>query len=248
MKRIVIPAFVSCLLASSIGMADDTPNWGYKGKTSPEHWGEISKEFKTCSQGENQSPIDITTQKTKKAHLGHLKTDYKASSGERVNNGHSIQVNLDDGGSIDTPSGQYEIAQFHFHTPSEERIDGITYPLVAHLVHENEDGEAAVVAVLFKIGDENPALKKIFADLPHRKAQEKLSHNFNPDTLLPENKGYYTYGGSLTTPPCSEGVTWYILKQPVELSREQLAEFQSVFPMNARPIQPVNGRTIKSVD
>ncbi len=246
---------VSKLLLSSLVLAGGlagaaehhghhAPHWGYGGNAGPGHWGSLEKDFETCKLGHEQSPIDISTKATQKADLPAIGTSYKSSAGELVNNGHTIQVNLADGGAAQLPSGSYRLLQFHFHTPSEEKIDGKHFPLVAHLVHKNEAGNLAVIGVLFKQGKENQALKDIFAALPAHEGKEALKSDFDATALLPANLGYYAFKGSLTTPPCSEGVAWQVLKTPVELSRAQLQAFQKVFKMNARPVQPLNGRQV----
>jgi carbonic anhydrase len=163
-----------------------------------------------------------------------------------VNTGHSIQVNLAAGGTVDLASGTYKIVQFHFHAPSEEKIDGHPYAMVAHLVHSDDAGKLAVVAVLFKEGKANPTLAKVFAVMPAKEGEKvALEGGVNPADLLPARQDYYAYVGSLTTPPCTEGVRWQVLKQPVELSKEQLAAFRKLYPMNARPVQPLNGRKVE---
>ncbi len=148
-------------------------------------------------------------------------------------------------GAMRLASGDYKLVQFHFHTPSEESIDGKRFPLVAHLVHKNENGALAVVAVLFKKGKENAALKQVFAELPAAAGDKHpLASNIDMMATLPSTHAYYAYMGSLTTPPCSEGVHWQVLKQPSEISGKQLAAFRKLYPMNARPVQPLNGRII----
>jgi carbonic anhydrase len=170
----------------------------------------------------------------------------RRSTYEIVNNGHTIQVNPASGGSIKLPDGEYKLLQFHFHTPSEEKIHGKNFPLVMHLVHKNDAGKLAVVAVLFKEGKENTALKPIFDNMPAKEGEKKtLNENFNAETLLPTRHGYYKYEGSLTTPPCSEEVHWQILKAETHISKEQLAAFKKLYPMNARPVQPLNDRTVQ---
>jgi carbonic anhydrase len=228
--------------AQSAGHA--APHWEYAGKAGPSHWSELASEFSSCKLGKTQSPIDIHARKA--APLAPIDFHYTGSAGEIVNNGHTVQVNLDGGGSIHLPSGDYKLLQFHFHTPSEESINGKRYPLVAHLVHKNEQGELAVVAVLFKQGKENAALKQVFAELPAAAGdRHALAANIDLSATLPARHAYYGFMGSLTTPPCSEGVHWQVLKQPSEISRTQLAAFRKLYAMNARPAQPLNGRVIE---
>lgn len=162
-----------------------------------------------------------------------------------MNNGHTIQVNLSDAGSATMPSGEYGLLQFHFHGPSEEKINGKAYPLEAHLVHRNAGGNLAVIAVLFKTGKENAALKEVFASMPAKEGKASLKGKVNAAAMMPASMGYYAFKGSLTTPPCSEGVAWEVLKEPVEISAAQLKAFTSIYKMNARPVQPLNGRKVQ---
>ena len=222
-----------------------SPHWTYEGKEGPAHWSSLEKDFESCKLGKEQSPIDISTKSVEKANLPAIQTAYKASAGELLNNGHTIQINLADGGAATVPSGNYKLLQFHFHTPSEEKIDGKNFPLVAHLVHRNDAGNLAVIGVLFKQGKENQALKEIFATLPAKEGKEPLKNNFDAASMLPSAMGYYAFKGSLTTPPCSEGVAWQVLKTPVEISKAQIQAFQKIFKMNARPVQPLNERKVQ---
>lgn len=218
-------------------------HWGYEGKNGPENWGDLSKDFAICKVGKVQSPIDIPTKSAVKVSAA-IKTNYKESTGEIINNGHTIQVSLSDGGSANLSGIDYKIAQFHFHTPAEEKIDGKSFPFNAHLVHKNAEGKLAVIGVLFVEGKENVSLKSIFASMPAKEGKINLEKAFNVSTILPSSLAYYGYAGSLTTPGCSEGVDFYILKMPVEISSTQLATFKKIFPLNARPVMPLNGRKV----
>jgi carbonic anhydrase len=243
---------LSLLFSVSAACAADThghaPHWEYEGKAGPAHWGSLEHDFESCKLGKEQSPIDISTKSVEKANLPAIQTSYKNSSGELVNNGHTIQINLADGGSATVPSGSYKLLQFHFHTPSEEKIDGKNFPLVAHLVHKSDAGNLAVIGVLFKEGKENQALKEIFSALPAKEGKEALKSNFDASSLLPSTMGYYAFKGSLTTPPCSEGVAWQVLKTPVEISKAQIQAFKKIFKMNARPVQPLNQRKVQEAN
>lgn len=166
-----------------------------------------------------------------------------------MNNGHTVQVNLANAGGIEIDGKPYRLVQFHFHTPSEEHIAGKGFPMVAHFVHQAADGRLAVVAVLFKEGEKNQALDSVFNAMPDKAGEKaELATNFAPQTVLPQQQGYYAFAGSLTTPPCSEDVQWRVLKQPVELSHAQLAQFQHLYAKNARPIQALNGREVLESD
>lgn len=239
-------AVLAAVFMMGTAMADDSgqrgPHWGYAGKTGPSHWAELEPGFSSCKLGKAQSPVDIHSAKA--SQLTPIDFHYARRPGEIVNNGHTVQVNLDGAGSVRLPSGDYKLVQFHFHTPSEETIDGKHYPLVAHLVHKSEAGELAVVSVLFKLGKENATLKEVFAALPAAAGDKHSLASIDLMATLPARHAYYAYVGSLTTPPCSEGVRWQVLKQPSEISSQQLAAFRKLYPMNARPLQPLNGRVV----
>ena len=224
--------------------ADHAPHWGYGGEHGPEKWGDMEAGFAACKHGKEQSPIDIRN--ATKSALPTLDFKYTKSSAEVVNNGHTIQVNLVDGGALNLDGVPYKLVQFHFHTPSEEKIDGKAYPMEVHLVHQSAKGQLAVVAVLLTEGKANAALGPVFKNLPQAEGSKTtLGANFNAAGLLPAARGYFRYVGSLTTPPCSEGVRWQVLKQPVEVSKAQLAAFRKLYNMNARPVQPLNGRKVE---
>ncbi|WP_338759090.1 carbonic anhydrase family protein [Massilia sp. METH4] len=243
--KIVLLAAALAAGMASVHAADKAPaHWEYKGKAGTSHWGDLEPDFAACKQGKAQSPIDIRGAKTgAPAPIGF---EYTATHADIVNNGHTVQVNLPEGGLVHLASGDYKLVQMHFHTPSEEKINGKRYPLVAHLVHKNADGELAVVAVLFKQGKENTALKSVFADLPaHAGDHHPVTGELDLQALIPAEHSYYAYMGSLTTPPCSEGVHWQVMKEPVDISKAQLAAFRKLYHMNARPVQPLNGRVVE---
>lgn len=244
LKWVAYGAFAALSLSASA--SGDKAHWGYDGKTGAQAWGDMEPGFSVCKLGKFQSPIDIQDTQAKKAPIPPIKFSYVAGAGEVVNNGHTIQVNTATGGAITLADGDYKLLQFHFHTPSEEKINGKPYSMVAHLVHKSDTGKLAVVAVLLKVGKENAALKPVFDAMP-AKADGKaaLAAPINLADILPADRGYYRFKGSLTTPPCSEEVSWQVLKQPVEISKSQLEAFRKLYRMNARPVQPVNGRTLE---
>jgi carbonic anhydrase len=244
MKKTLIMLAAAVAAMGSVHAADKPAHWEYTGKAGTAHWGELEQDFSACKLGKAQSPIDIRHEKAgAPAPIGF---GYTASTADIVNTGHTVQVNLAQGGVLHLASGDYQLVQMHFHTPSEERIHGKRYPLVAHLVHRNAAGELAVVAVLFTQGKENAALKPVFAGLPaHEGDKRSVAGEFDVGALLPAQHAYYAYMGSLTTPPCSEGVHWQVLKQPVEVSKAQLSAFRKLYRMNARPVQPLNGRVVE---
>lgn len=227
--------------------AGTSPEWNYADRGGAAHWSELDKSFETCKIGKHQSPINIVTKGVKPAaaDVKPVSFSYTAGAGEVVNNGHTVQVNLPASGSITLDGTEYKLVQFHFHTPSEEKVDGKAYPLVAHLVHKSAEGKLAVVAVLFKQGKENATLKPVFAKLPAKEGDKvALEGTIDVAALLPADHAYYSFPGSLTTPPCSEEVRWQVLKTPVEISGAQLAAFRKLYKMNARPVQPLNDRAV----
>jgi carbonic anhydrase len=224
--------------------AQHAPHWGYTGDEGPAHWSELDPANAVCGTGKRQSPIDIKGATT--SDLPALKLDYKAVPLNIVDNGHTIQVNFAPGNTLSVGGKTYVLKQFHFHHPSEEHINGGSYDLVAHFVHADADGRIAVVALLFKTGNANVLIDRIWKNIPteKEKAVDVPGETINPKNLLPSDLGYFTFAGSLTTPPCSEDITWYVLKTPQSLSSGQLAMFAKIYPNNARPIQPTNGRQI----
>jgi carbonic anhydrase len=230
---------------AAIAADDHGPSWGYDGKAGASNWGDLKPEYATCKLGLNQSPIDIKGAEA--AELDAIKFDYKTSPLKIIDNGHTIQANYASGSSITVNGKQYNLIQVHFHQPSEEKVDGKAYPMDAHLVHKSEDGKLAVVAVLLNEGKRNQFLQTLWKNIPKQKKQEVSVKNVNINLakLLPTKQGYYSFAGSLTTPPCSEEVTWMVLNTPVEMSKAQIAKFGSYYSNNARPVQPLNDRSLK---
>jgi len=240
-SRSLMAVSVMAGLASQQAMA---AHWEYKGEHGASHWAEVDPAFKECTLGQHQSPVDIV--KTDKVALPALQFDYKAGAPVIWNNGHTVQVNVPAGSKLTVGDQTYDLLQFHFHAPSEEAFNGKRYPMVAHLVHKTASGQLGVVAVLIRAGKPNTALAPIFDHLP--RVGEKISVDdlsLDMAAVLPSERGYYNFEGSLTTPPCSEGVNWMVLKSPIELSRAQIQSFQRMIKFNARPLQPLNGRVIK---
>lgn len=226
------------------GGAPHAAHWSYQGAHGPEGWGQMKAEFATCASGQRQSPIDIRD--GIKVQLEPVQFDYRPSRFAVLDNGHTVQVNLAGGNSIDVMGRRYELMQFHFHRPSEERVNGRQFDMVAHLVHKSVDGRLAVIAVLLERGGAHPIVQSVWNNLPLEKGEElRATPLLDVNALLPTERGYFTYMGSLTTPPCSEGVLWMVMKEPVTVSVEQIAIFSRLYPMNARPIQAVSGRLIK---
>ena len=218
--------------------------WDYAGSGGPETWGQMKPEFARCSSGLRQSPIDIRD--GIKVNLDPVQFDYKPSAFRVLDNGHTVQVNVGPGNSIDVGGRRYDLVQFHFHRPSEERINGRQFDMVVHLVHKDIDNRLAVVAVLLDRGSAHPLVQNVWNNLPLEKGDEVAARTtIDLNALLPTERSYFTYMGSLTTPPCSEGVLWMVMKAPMPISNEQIGIFARLYPMNARPIQSVSGRLIK---
>jgi len=219
-------------------------HWDYEGDGAPENWSKLDQQNKVCATGLRQSPIDIKD--GIKVDLEPIKFSYRPSTFRITDNGHTIQVAVADS-SITLTGKTYELVQFHFHRPSEEKVNGQRFDMVVHLVHKADDGQLAVVAVLLERGTENPFIQTLWNNLPLEKnvAVAPPSLSIDPTTLLPAGRNYYTYMGSLTTPPCSEGVLWLVMKQPVQVSSEQIGIFSRLYRNNVRPIQPTGDRLIK---
>ena len=214
-------------------------HWDYEGEMGPENWG---KEFPTCGKGKSQSPLNIKGPFEKVRF--NIVPDYKPGPLKILNNGHTIQVNVTPGSKIRIDGKAYDLLQFHFHRPSEEHINGKPSAMVIHFVHKNDSGELAVLGVLLQEGNENPGIKTLWSHAPPKEGPEVAPDNvaFNPANLLPREMDFYHYDGSLTTPPCTEKVKFYILKTQVNIAKEQITQFP--FKMNARPVQPLNERKI----
>ena len=231
----------ACLIAAS---ALASEKWGYSEEKGPDNWGSLDPGFGACSGGKNQSPIDVS--RTIHAMLPPIEFRYRTSASEIINNGHSIQANYASGSSIAVDGHVFELKQFHFHSPSENHINGRSFPMEAHLVHADGEGNLAVVAVMFDEGDANPAVASLWKQMPaSRGFRSALASDVNASSLLPEDRSYYRFNGSLTTPPCSEGVWWFVMKQPMTLTRAQIELFTDAMGHpNNRPLQPLNARVI----
>lgn len=223
-------------------------HWSYEGPTGPLFWSELSKDYGTCNQGKFQSPIHITTTDSIELDLEPIVFNYGQLAGNIINNGHTIQVNIEGENTIEMRGQTYKLLQFHFHHPAEERIDNHTFPMVMHMVHKSESGQLAVIGVMIEPGVDNPVVNHLWSRLPFLEAQTNpLGANlFDLNSLLPEQRGYYTFTGSLTTPPCSENVLWVIMQKPISLSEGQIKTFSRLYPHNARPLQATNKRLIQA--
>ncbi len=219
-------------------------HWTYEGKEGPANWGKLKPEFATCDSGRNQSPIDIDT--TVEAALKTLKSTQRLPAKDIVNNGHTVQASFKDGNILVLDDMTFQMKQVHFHAPSENTIHGKSYPLEAHFVHADAKGNLAVIGVLFTEGKANTGLEKLWAQMPNDVgAPLPLKAKVTASEMMPINRDYYRFSGSLTTPPCSEGVRWLLMKTPMTVSKEQVEAFEhAVHHHNNRPVQPLNGRVV----
>jgi carbonic anhydrase len=253
----VISVFVVAMLLPAASIAQWKTRWEYEGLKGPAHWAELDPEYAACN-GKQQSPVDISN--AQKLDLPALRFESQSRPLKGlVNNGYTIRVNYHDapgnGDFLWVGNERYQLTQFHFHRPSEETIDGKASAMVAHLMYQSGDGKVIGVAVLLKAGRPNSTIQQIWDHMPmtESKVRADFSHEdeevaavkINPAGLLPETFGYYTYMGSVTAPPCTEGVSWYVLKTPVDMSVAQIKAFAKLYPRDVRAVQPLNGRIVK---
>jgi carbonic anhydrase len=244
MKKRLLLSFSIVLLTSTVSHAADKAHWGYTGHAGPENWGELSPDYALCASGKNQSPINLSHMV--EGELPDLSIDYKPGGYEVINNGHTIQVNYQPGSSLSIDGHSFELKQFHFHAPSENHIEGRSFPMEAHFVHADRDGNLAVIAVMYENGKANPELAKAWQVMPHEAgASHPLGNLIDANALLPKDRNYYRFNGSLTTPPCSEGVTWIVMKASDKATEEQIETFShTMHHDNNRPTQPLNARVV----
>jgi carbonic anhydrase len=219
-------------------------HWDYEGEGRPDNWAKLRPEYGACASGKRQSPIDIRD--GIRVDQPAIEFVWRPSQFRIVDNGHTVQVAVG-GSSLSLLGKSYELIQFHFHRPAEERVNGRGFDMVAHFVHKAEDGRLAVVAVLMEKGAENPFVQTLWNYMPLEKNEDVAPPSVvvDPASFLPADRAYYTYMGSLTTPPCTENVQWLVMRQPVQVSAEQIAIFSRLYRNNARPVQPSFGRLIK---
>ncbi len=240
----------ACCFKAGAAIASDAPahggaaaHWSYEGEGSPEKWGELQSDFKACQLGLEQTPIDLGS--GIKGDVGSVDYDYKPLSLRIVNNGHTIQANADPGSACVIGDTRYELLQFHLHHPSEHLLAGRNFDLECHFVHKASTGALAVTGVFIRPGAANAALKAFFESMPAKEGPEvRVGNTIDVGAVLPKSGGYFRYMGSLTTPPCSEGLTWTVHKEPIEASVEQIQKFAALFPKNARPVQKRNHRFV----
>lgn len=249
------PAGSVLLLLTVTASADVDPGyvspwrtpWTYRGERGSEHWAELDPQYLAC-RGDAQSPIDIGA--THNADLPPLRFEYRdAPIDYVVNNGHTIRVDYPPAGSEDyliVGTQRFELTQFHFHHPSEESVHGRRSEMAVHLMHRSSDGEVAGVAIPIRRGAANGTVAKLWEHMPAMAGRQRVSGlTIDPAKLLPHDLGYFSYTGSQTAPPCSEGVRWFVIKKPITLSPKQIAAFAALYPDDARPLQPLNGRRVE---
>jgi carbonic anhydrase len=233
---------------ATLAAAQTTAPWDYQGKNLPMRWGKLDPAYKACSDGHEQSPIDIRGAHLNKA-LPPIEFHYLAGAVTIENNGHTIEVKVNPGSYIVAGGVRYELVQFHFHHPGEEAVKGKLSDMDVHLVHKSADGKLAVIAVRLNedMGMPNAVIAALWLHLPTTVgAHEKITEMVNPGGLLPADRGYWTYTGSLTTPPCTEGVRWFVFEQELGISRDQLRTFGALYKINSRPLQDTHGRRIEA--
>jgi carbonic anhydrase len=242
-RREVLKLFAGlalCPLCAPSGFAADR---SYEGAGGPDKWGELDAANKACSIGGQQSPINIG--ETIKAQLQPLKIAWGKSAESILNTGNTIQINMPDGSTMSGGGGSFRLQQFHFHRPSEHTINGANFPMEAHFVHANAAGNLAVVGVLMTTGRTNKAFNTIVLTMPNRTgSQVKAEASVDPNAFLPPKRNYYRYAGSLTEPPCSETVDWFVLSDPIQVSEADINSFARLYPKNARPVQSDNRRFV----
>jgi len=250
MKKMIVAALTAAVVQISPVMANEGGTaWSYQGDTGPANWGKLSEEFSTCSTGKNQSPINVDPLKNViEAKQKPIHFDYNVLVPERIiNTGHSVQVDMRSGGKITVDGKDFKLKQFHFHTPGEHKIAGTPFPMEIHFVHVSDDGQIAVVAVPLKPGRPHPTVASLWRYLPQKAGESRELPNNAVNSLQLEKdiSNYYRYNGSLTTPPCSEGVIWIIKRAPVSVSKWQVKVLEKVlgYPNN-RPLQPANARLV----
>jgi carbonic anhydrase len=247
MKKTLAAFALASLGWHGMAGAGEEVHWTYTGDTGPEHWAELSDEFEACRLGKNQSPINIMTENLIESALPPINLEYMGRTESIINNGHTLQINVSGKNTLVTHGGAFELKQFHFHSPSEHQIDGEPFPLEAHFVHQNDQGELAVVSLLFRSGDVNQTLID-FGQAAPKKAGGQVEYSRPLHELMKDPTSdithYYRYNGSLTTPPCTEGLRWYLIPVAFTISNEQIANYIELIGADARGPQPVNARIV----
>jgi carbonic anhydrase len=242
------PLLALFLLGFAGAAAAQTAPWDYEGPHGSLNWGKLDPAYSACSKGHSQSPIDIRNARLNKA-LAPVEFHYIAGPITEANDGRTILVWVDPGCYIVVSGVRYELVQFSFHHPGEHAIRGKLTDMDVQLVHKSADGKVAILDVLLNedVGNPNATLSTLWAHMPTTSgAQQKITDMVNPAGLLPADRSYWTYQGSLSHPPCTEGVQWFVFEQELGISREQLRTFASYFRINSRPLQETHGRRIEA--
>ncbi len=225
------------------GTESDEVRWSYEGATGPDRWGALNPSFAVCDSGLQQSPIDLAG--AVPAGGGGLEIRWRPTDGRAVDNGHTVQVDVDAGSSILLEGRQFSLLQFHFHLPSEHTVEGESYPMEVHFVHQAEEGDLAVIGVFMDaVGDAHAVLQAVWDAVAGGGTSAAPMAGVDPTAFLPEGRGYFRYAGSLTTPPCSEVVSWVVMTEAITVSQAQVDAFAALYPMNARPVQPLHRRFV----
>jgi carbonic anhydrase len=240
-RRGFLAGLLACPICARAARAEGAaPHWGYGSEHGPAEWGGMDSGFKACAVGSQQSPIDLSN--AIRADADHMVIAWKPETFEVVNNGHTIQLNAKFTSLLTIGKLQYGLTQFHFHAPSEHAFDGKRTAMEAHFVHAQPSGRLAVIGVLMVAGKGNKAFSQIMAVAPKAEGEAHLRAPLDPGSLLPRDRDFYRYEGSLTTPPCSEVVDWNVFTHTIEVAQADIDAFKAIFPMNARPLQPLNRR------
>ena len=263
-----VTGWPACILFAGLGLAcspaeehaeaehTGAVHWGYEGEEGPEHWAGLSEAYALCGSGTSQSPIDLTgavlmapgegTGLLRDYGTGALSIARHEHVVDFLDNGHTIQVTYDEGSTLTVGGIEYHLRQFHFHAPSEHTVDGQHYPIELHLVHQSETGGLVVLGVFLEEGEPNPVIGALIEGLPAAAGEESHFEHvaIDVDAFIPSIDEYYRYEGSLTTPPCSEGVRWAVFTEPLAASAEQIAALDAAMPENNRPVQPLGAREV----
>ncbi len=234
----------AALVGATTARAEATHEWAYSGPKGPDRWGSLTADFEACASGKMQSPVNLTG--FQKGDHAELAVDYRPGGTRILNNGHTVQVNYAPGSAISVDDHRYELIQFHFHAPSENTIEGHSYPMEAHFVHADESGNLAVVAVLVRAGKRHAELDRAWQHMPTKAGMSReLPALADARAILPRGRAYYGFDGSLTTPPCTEGVRWFVMAQAITASEAQIEAFShAIHHPNNRPVQPLHARSV----
>lgn len=240
--------------AADDASAGHSDHWDYGDEAGPARWGSLNPDFALCDEGMQQSPIDLNSSVAEGNEIevrrnfqpATLHVSFQESTVNVLDNGHTIQVSIEAGNTVDVGDKSFTLAQYHFHAPSEHTLNGEHFPMEVHFVHSTDSGELAVVGVFIEQGEHNAVLDPVWGVMPNEPGETRVleGHDVDLDVLVPAGAGAFRYQGSLTTPPCSEGVRWFVRREPIALSAEQITAFTDIINNNNRPVQPLNGRQL----